>query len=435
MFTQLIVARPEECRLSSPENSAQPEAVASVPVAKSSRSAYVIFHAGEVYARDCVRWYSPRYVGESERFFREYHNIGDSVVYDSTLKVLGFDNVIPVDFNNPDPGTVELIKATCSHGILRGSNYFHPEMQWGNLVEFVRRMGLPLVVFGIGVQARLGQESYMGSQSELVARALGDHCVSLGVRGERSAQMFADVGVKNVRIVGCPSMFRSLKSTWELRQWKSDQLPPIPTRAVRTSVTLRREIGPDYVANVPAYLAAQRKFIFDADAATTMTLFAQGELYEKYLFCGRDDLLARELQEAMDQGWLLGGGDPMVKLYSDRLFFSDDVEIFCDILSQSNFVTGFRVHGVLPGLSMGRRGVLVNYDSRTDELIKTFDIPSIPIEGCSFGAAYDVARNFNYDRVSKRYAAVLNEGMSYFYENGIPHRMKSAIATLRSECI
>jgi len=402
-----------------------PEHGPAVPQA-AKRAAYVIFHAGEVYSRDCVRWYSPRYVGEKEKFYREYHNIGDSVVYDSTLKILGFETVVPVDFNNPDPAVVEYIRETCSHGILRGSNYFHPEMQWGNLIDFVRRIGLPLIVFGVGVQAPLGHTSSMGGPSERVARALGDHCVSLGVRGERSAQMFADVGVKNVRIVGCPSMFRSLRPEWKRRGWKSDNLPEVPTQAVRSSVTLRREIGPDYVADVRSYLATQRQFIVDAASCTQMTLFAQGELFEKYFFDGRRDLLMGELREPIDQGWLNGADDPILQLYKNHLFYSDDVTNFCEILTQSNFVTGFRVHGVLPALAMGIAGALINYDMRTDELIRTFDIPFVPIHMCTFQAAYNELRNFDYSRVTKRYADIRVEVISYLEQNAIPNRLINA---------
>ena len=58
------------------------------------RKILVMIPAGEVYDRDCTRWY---HWDDRQQTIAHYHNIGDSFVFDSSLKLLDYDHVQAVN--------------------------------------------------------------------------------------------------------------------------------------------------------------------------------------------------------------------------------------------------------------------------------------------------------------------------------------------------
>ncbi len=394
---------------------------------------FVFYHAGEVYERDSVRWYSARGPENIARLLATYHNIGDSVVYDSTLKLLDFDELVPLDPNALDEAGIEWINATCDYGIIRGSNYLHSEMEWGNLEWCLDRIKVPICAPGIGMQAPLFSRPQLSPTAQQIIRALARRSVSLGVRGDITAQLLWDTGVKNVRIVGCPSMFRSLRPSWELDDARLDRLRTAPWSHLNVALTVRREIGPDYVDDVPRYLAAQRRLIEEAFAGVRLQLFAQGELFEKFYALERADLYEPLIHELIETGWATDKRDSIFRIYKETLFYTSDIPAFARQLAKADLATGFRVHGVLPSLAQGIPGVLINYDKRTQELIDTFGIPSVTLERAQLGQILRVAQDHDYGRIARRYAQTWVAMRDFLDENGIPHRMRQDVASMTNQ--
>lgn len=384
---------------------------------------FVVYHSGEVYDRDCVRWYTAHDAESAKRLFTEYHNIGDSVVYDSTLKLLDFDEVVPIDPSTITEAETERINAECSFGIIRGSNYLHSSMAWGPLDRFLSRLTVPFVAPGIGMQAPHGAAPKTSEATTCVIRILAERATSLGVRGDITAEFLWKLGVRNVRVVGCPSMFRSLRPSWQVDPMRLERLQQTPPAELNVAVTLRREIGPDYTDNVPRYLAVQKALIMEAFSRSRLKLFAQGELFEKFFCFGRSDLYEAQMRELLDTGWVSGAQDRILDIYRKALFFSSDIPVFVSELSKADFATGFRVHGVLPSMAQGIPGVLVDYDKRTRELIDSFGLPHVSLESAHFKRILEVGREHDYGRVSRRYAHLWSEMRAFFDENHVPHRM------------
>src|SRR4029079_13585580 len=164
----------------------------------------VLIPAGEVYDHDCVRWYRAHDV---QRSIEHYHNIGDAFVYDSSLKLLDFDELSVVEIRNFTDKDIERWNQY-DFCFLRGSNYVHGAMEWGPTLAIIQPLRIPGIVFGIGAQAPSSGPLVLSDQTKDVLRAIADHCVALGVRGAYTAQVLWDIGVKNSRIIGCPTMFR-----------------------------------------------------------------------------------------------------------------------------------------------------------------------------------------------------------------------------------
>jgi hypothetical protein len=391
-----------------------------------ARRIFVIFHSGEIYDRDSVRWYTAHRQAERERLLQLYHNIGDSIVYDSTLKLLDYDYVEPIDPNNLSDEEIDRLNSEFCYGVIRGSNYLHAGMDWGNLAELLTRLTVPVVAAGIGTQAPHDTRPQMTASTIEIIQLLADRCRSLGVRGDITAECLWRLGIKNVRIVGCPSMFRQRCPNWSVDDSRLERIKSARLRDLRLAFTLRREIGPDYVADVRRYIQVQKTLLAIANDRVNLKLFAQGELFEKFFFLRRSDLYEPLFEELFASGWANDRGDNIFRIYSERLFFSTDVPTFVAELNKADIATGFRVHGVLPSLALGIPGVLVDYDSRTRELIETFGIPSVRVDEAVLDRILEVARNHDYGRVSRRYAHTWGEMKGFLEENGVAHRMSAS---------
>jgi hypothetical protein len=396
------------------------------PSPQTARRAFVVYHAGEIYDKNCVRWYSAKLPENQERLLKEYHNIGDSVVYDSTLKLLQCDEYSPIDPNNVTDKMIDVINSEFSYGLIRGSNYLHSAMDWGNLASFISRLKVPIVAPGIGMQAPLGVKPHLSDAAIKIVRLLAEHSTSLGVRGDITAEALWHVGVRNVRVVGCPSVFRRLKSRWEVDSEKLAHVQNGPLDRLKVSFTLRREIGPGYVTDVRHYLGQQKELIKQVASSTEMTLFAQGELFEKFFWAGRRDLFWPLYKELMETGWAVGADDWIVDVYRKCLFYSDDIPVFVNELSKADLATGYRVHGVLPSMANGVPGVLVDYDARTHELIDTFGIPSVAVDEATLDRVLETARTHDYGRTQRKYRQVWSEMRTFLQENGVVHAMSDS---------
>ena len=178
----------------------------------------VISPSGEVYNHDNVRWYRHKDV---QRSINHYHNIGDAFVFDSSLKLLNFDKLDALEIANPDLTQIDRINAEYDYVFLRGSNYVHKDMVWNQAVDVLKKLKIPVIAWGIGAQAPVKGKIELSEDTKTVLRMMADSTTSIGVRGAYSAQVLWDLGIKNIRIVGCPTAFRRNNPDLNI------QLPPL----------------------------------------------------------------------------------------------------------------------------------------------------------------------------------------------------------------
>src|SRR3546814_12035702 len=81
------------------------------------------------------------------------------------------------------------------------------------LVPLVEALKMPIVPIGVGAQAATYRRIQLPAGTKRFLAAVADRCHSVGVRGHYSAEVLHDAGIKNVSVIGCPSVFRSLQPT------------------------------------------------------------------------------------------------------------------------------------------------------------------------------------------------------------------------------
>ena len=375
----------------------------------------VIIPSGEIYDHDCVRWYQYQDV---QRSIDRYHNIGDAFVFDSSLKLLNFEKIGILEINNPDWASLDRLREEYDYVLLRGSNYIHGEMEWHDTATVLKKLGLPVLAFGIGAQAPVKGRMELSASTREVLQVMADLSTSIGVRGAFSAEVLSDLGINNVRIVGCPTAFRGLDPHLGVK------LGPLAD-IDKVGVTLRREVSPTYAQNIERYLTFQRDLVKSLARRFDTVLMAQGEVEEKKLVFGthtqKEEAFSSLRANAWASKWYLD--DEIERLYRERLFYSDVVADYESLVRQQDLVLGYRLHGNLMALANGVPSIYFTYDSRTAEFAETYKIPSFDVFQDGAFVLEDYWEQWRFDAFNAAWRNVYDETRRFLVENNIDNKL------------
>jgi polysaccharide pyruvyl transferase WcaK-like protein len=375
----------------------------------------VMIPSGEVYDHDCVRWYSYKNI---QQHIGTYHNIGDAFVYDSSLKLMNFDKLGVLPIAEPKMDEIGRLREEYDFVFLRGSNYINATMNWRQSVAVLERLRLPVIAFGIGAQAPVKGKLELSEESKKVFRIIADSTTSIGVRGTYSAEVLADIGIRNVRIVGCPTAFRNNDPELAIK------LPPL--NEVRdVGVTIRREVSPTYAQDIGRYLKVHRDLIKSTSRRFDTILMAQGEVEEKKIVFGtdaqREEAIALlKADPALAESYF---DDEVEQLYRNRLFYSDVVADYETVVRGQDLVLGYRLHGNLMALANGTPSIYFTYDSRTAEFAETFQIPSYDVFSDRPFALEDYWVQSLFDRFNRARLNTYREMRTFLNENNVDNKM------------
>jgi hypothetical protein len=373
----------------------------------------VISPSGEVYDHDCVRWYNHTNIQAS---IDHYHNIGDAFVFDSSLKLLNFDVLEPLKIRTPTDADIDRYNAEYDYAFLRGSNYIHPTMDWEQAPRVLAKLKIPVIAFGVGAQAPKKGKLELSEATKRVLHLIADRSVSMGVRGSYTADVLWSLGIRNARIVGCPTVFR--RNDPHLRI----DLPALD-RVKSAVFTLRREVGGDYAQDLARYLDLMRDTILDLARKFDLSVMAQGEIEEKKILWGTPEQKAAAIATLRHENWLRGEADPMEKLYDGKLFYSDVVAEIERHVSTRDLVLGYRLHGNLMALANKVPSVYFTYDSRTVEFAETFAIPSFDVFGTKQFRLEDYWDQALFEKFNRAYFQRYRDMRLFLTENGLDHKM------------
>ena len=381
----------------------------------------VMIPSGEVYDHDSVRWYNYQQI---QRYIDHYHNIGDAFVYDSSLKLMNFEKLGVVEIANPDMAQIDKLREEYDYVFLRGSNYIHSGMQWRETIEVLKRLRLPVLGFGLGAQAPVKGKINLSEQTKTVLHMMADSTTSIGVRGAYTAQVLWDIGIRNVRIVGCPTAFRSNNPDMRIT------LPELDT-VKDVGITLRREVSSSYAQNIERYLTVHRDLVKElAHRFDNVTLMAQGEPEEKKLVFGTDaqkeEAIAALKGNPSVGKWYMD--DEMERLYRSKMFYSDVVSDYENLVRQKDCVLGYRLHGNLMALSNGVPSIYFTYDSRTVEFAETYQIPSYDVFSKKEFVLEDYWNQDLFDKFNRAWFQTYREMATFLTENNIDHKMVDVMA-------
>lgn len=370
----------------------------------------VISPAGQVKDHDNVEWYNQ----SRAEMIDHYFNIGDMVVFDSTLKLIDYDTVAPMKIIDPTEKDVEEYREY-DFAIVRASNFVHNGMDFHNAADLIEKLNIPVYCTGVGGQSSKGEVYKLDEKNLRFWKVVSERSSVIGVRGTFSADVFYHNGIKNVEVCGCPTIFRTRNRNLKIAK---------PSSIRDVAVSLRREVDHTYSDDVSAYLEMQRKLLLSADNEYNITFTSHGEMEEKAFFFQDEERMAKAEQAFIDTGWWPPESrDQMKDIYTNRHFFFLNVADYDRFIRKNDFAIGMRVHGVLPALANGIPAALIAYDSRSQELANSHSVPMISLEDASRMTAQEMIDSVSFDDFNKVYP-IRYDKMKFVHEaNSIPHRM------------
>lgn len=365
----------------------------------------VMIPAGRVYQHDNVMIYDE----VRSDYINRYFNTGDMMVYDSILKLLDFSGLDVLKIANPTEADIDRYNSQFDYAILRASNFIHEHMKWEKAEWVLQRLKIPVYAIGVGAQAETRRKIELSPESKRIWEMIANSSRAIGVRGSYTAETLNSNGIKNVEVIGCPSLFRKRDRELRLKLKSSSTIKKV-------AFSLRRETSHYYAADVQAFTRLQRDLLLRLAAEYDATVTIHGEPEEKAFFSRNEEAIERAILRLRQLGWFAKPyEEKLLPIYRERLFLNDRVEDYDHMIEQQDFAVGYRVHGVLPALANRVPGVLVSYDTRSSELAETFSIPTYTAEeivGKSNNEIFDPAQFTKFEQQFKanydRFAGFLN---------------------------
>jgi hypothetical protein len=299
--------------------------------------------------------------------------------------------------------------------VIGAANYLHSAFDFTEYALFLEKVDLPCVVIGLGAQARdyrCRVEVPPGTQR--MVRAISERSVTLGVRGYFTAATLIEMGVKNVRVIGCPSMF-----------WNCRTALKFTSRSASNGLAVALNGSANVVQHAGSAEAARR-----FEIALARLSFAHGYPYilqnEQELMeiaTGRGPVYGEETLRALmaQYGMEEMCPDKFLQRVKENMRCYGDVQAWHHQMKQFDFVTGSRFHGCLIGLLAGVPAQMIVHDARTREMCDLLRIPHLDVmktDKLDVRALYD---SFEPAPLETAYRYLYQNYIEFLEENGLEH--------------
>lgn len=252
------------------------------------------------------------------------------------------------------PDMADKVNADYDGFVLPLANAFRPSFK-GELqrtTAFIERLKIPFMMLSGGAQLPLdgNPESLRPIEAEVksFARAVLEKSPALSVRGERTAEYLRSLGIRDVVVIGCPSL--TLHG---------------PGYSVKAPDSL--EEGAKVAYNIETSKDVEPSFFGDLERRFDATYFPQdqktleGMLWGTDVYPGRTPMLPLGRQHSQ---FLTGKAE-----------YWADAPAWIERLREFRFSVGSRIHGNIAAILAGVPAALLAHDSRTLELAEHHGIP------------------------------------------------------------
>jgi len=339
-------------------------------------------------------------------------NIGNTLFLSSVFRTLNTaETQAVVDCLFPEKGVADIdqmaaeINERFSAWVIPLANAFRPgwERALGNMTRLVRRLKIPCVVVGVGIQSPLGTAVINNDRTcdsaKKFATAVLDHSETIGVRGELSQQFLVNLGIPkdSVDVIGCPSLFNNPGDLQVVR--KVDRIGKTDPVAINITPS---------------------KPPFDPSLLGPLT-----ETYPNMIYVAQQYEELRLLLWGID--WTTTYPDlpvhsqhPMYQ--QDRIRFFLDPPRWRAFMSNQVFAFGSRLHGNIAAVSAGTPALLIAHDSRTSEVAQYHSLPYLTVHESPSDSIidrfYDKA---DFTKFNQRHPQLFQHYVDFLEKNGLSH--------------
>src|SRR5579859_5802915 len=222
--------------------------------------------------------------------------------------------------------------------VVGAANYLCAGFDFEHYANFLEAVDLPCVVIGLGAQAPgYGSRVEIPEGTVRMVKALSKRSASLGVRGYFSAATLIEMGIKNVRVIGCPSLFWTCQPTLNFTH-------QTPTDGLKVALN-----GSANVVRHSANAAAAKKLevsLARLSFENGYRYILQNEQEMMEIASGRGSIYSEEtIRRLMDQyGVPYMWPEAFVDAVKKHMICYSSVDSWYEALRQCDFAIGSRFH-------------------------------------------------------------------------------------------
>ncbi len=226
---------------------------------------------------------------------------------------------------------------------------------------------------------------------------LCERVVSIGIRGEFTAECLELVGIRNYHIIGCPSLYQYEENFRELKQPHTDKC----VFYTATKLAYEHKILEFAIRN-------NMKWILQSMTDMPLTVYENRSI--------TDEVVQRNFP-----GY--HGDIGLLEKYMRKnavMFFR--MKEWYEYLEKEDFTFSFggRFHGNVAAMRSGIPALWIVHDSRTKELTQIFDLPSIDyLKLSKIKCVEELIDYCSYEKFYKKYPRMFHEYNQFLKENGI----------------
>jgi len=317
--------------------------------------------------------------------------------------------------------TPEEVKERFDVIVIAAANFIFRNFDFGDLADFVDKAGLPIVMVGLGAQAPAQGGSFddipVGTRRLL--SIVSERTKVIGVRGYYTAEVMNAFGHKNVRAVGCPSLYRA-----QNRELKINVLNDYSSARISLNGS-RNVFGHSYA---PAIALRVESDMIKLAIKNGLSYVFQNEDPELYIAAGDQlpDEKSGHLAAVVGQLGLPVSAQEYAEYLraNGKTFFT--LGEWDTYIQGVDAVVGSRFHGTLIALTNGKPGVIIAHDSRTTEMAELMHIPHIRIDNIQKVEPTAWLSAADFGGFEAQYRKLYDRFAEFLSENGLSHKLKHA---------
>jgi len=319
-------------------------------------------------------------------------------------------NPVHVNFK-PNP---EHIKNKCSSLLIPAANWINPNSDWGDLANSIEESGLQCTVVGLGTQLpSIKDVSSISDGTKRLLNVLSHQSNKIGVRGDFTAEVLSKLGINNVEVLGCPSIYMS------------GGAPSL--RKINLESNLRLGIGPTrYMLKSSDLLERndKQRQLYQFAIRQASSIYYQSEQFEIDVL-SKDSIDNQQLEQASAYYGIYGKNE-LEGLILEKGKYHTSVDGWLADVRKDDVYIGTRIHGAIAATLAGTMPILITHDNRTRELAEFMGVPNIPISDFNLEMLYDInsiVKSLDYDNFLNRSRLNLSKIIKFYNDNSLEHNL------------
>ncbi|MFO7996275.1 MAG: polysaccharide pyruvyl transferase family protein [Dehalococcoidia bacterium] len=345
-----------------------------------------------------------------ERLKATGNNTGNLLIGHSLMRHLRIDAF--GEGVSADPSFVE---QNFDYVVIGASNFLYDKFEFPRTTAFIEKVHLPCVIIGLGAQAPdYGHRIRIPDGTIRMMKVISERSTSLGVRGHFTASVLERLGIRNIRVIGCPSIYWRCHPAMFISRRPFDQCSRIAVNGHSNIIDFTSDISSARrVQRLLATLAFENRYPY----------ILQSEMPELSIACGEEPQLDDSTISWMKNNHGLSDvpDEEFFRYVRTNMMSFFDVEEWMAYMRSLDFVIGSRFHGCLAAIINGIPATIFVHDARTGELCELLRMPQVDIrkvKAIDLRALYDA---MDLDTLEATYSSLYDGYIDFLEENRIEH--------------